>query len=129
MPPSLAHPTRPTRGRSLGRLAAWFVAAAAADVVLTAVVLRFGGFEANPAAAALHRHLGMPGLAALKAAVVVGVLAAARVVATRRRSAARRLLLAGVLLNAAPVVWSAAVITRRTAHAWHCDVCGWQNGF
>jgi hypothetical protein len=81
----------------------WFVGLAAADVVLTALILAMGGTEANVVAQAILASVGILGMVLLKGASVGVVLGVCEFVSRRSRPTGRRLAEAAVALSTVPV--------------------------
>jgi hypothetical protein len=82
----------------------WFVFISTLDIMLTWVILHFGGREVNAVADHIIWQYGLPGLVAYKFALVVGVIAICEVVGRRRSGAARFLLGVGITVTCFPVL-------------------------
>ncbi|MCC6285711.1 MAG: hypothetical protein IT439_10535 [Phycisphaerales bacterium] len=89
-------------------LLAWYVGLAGLDVLCTSAILLLGGIEVNALAARVLDAAGVPGLAGLKIATVVIVLACWRAVRARSAAAASHLAEWCVILGAVPVVLGAS---------------------
>jgi hypothetical protein len=81
----------------------WLVLVAALDIMLTWVILHFGGREVNGVAAHIITHYGLPGLVAFKFAIVAFVILLCEVIHRRRPSAARRLARWAIAINCVPI--------------------------
>jgi len=86
------------------RAYAWFVGLATLDIILTWVVLEFGGQEVNAVADYVIQHRGLQGIVLFKFCLVVFVIVMCEVVGRRRDSAGRRLAKWCVAVTAIPVV-------------------------
>lgn len=95
----------------------WLIALAACDVVLTSIILGLGGTEINALACWVYREAGPMGLAGLKFACVVLVLAICQALARRRVSAARGVACFAVVANTVPVAVGVACLGVYAAHA------------
>lgn len=101
----------------------WMIFLATLDVILTALVLSFGGDvngasaeEINPIARLIIDHWQMAGAMAFKFALVLLAIVLCEIVARRRPAVGKRLAWTCVLLSAVPVVWSLALlVTNRVA--------------
>ena len=85
------------------RLYPWYALMALLDVLVTAVVLEVGGYEANGLAARILEFAGILGLLAFKLASVVLVISICEVVGRRKETTARRLAEWAVAITAIPV--------------------------
>lgn len=88
----------------------WFVLVSALDIMLTWVVLHFGGREANALAERVIFHFGLPGLVAYKFVLVIVVVAICEFVGRRRPETARKLLSVGIMITCMPVVLALALL-------------------
>jgi len=86
------------------RAYAWFVGLATLDIILTWVVLEFGGQEVNAVADYVIQHRGLQGIVLFKFCLVVFVIVMCEAVGRRRDSAGRRLAKWCVAVTAIPVV-------------------------
>jgi len=86
------------------RLYTWFVFLAAMDVMMTAIVLHFGGFEANALAAWVIEHGDKWGTLGFKFAIVALVLCLCEWVGRLDRGAGLRLATAVVVIQSLPVL-------------------------
>ena len=88
----------------------WLVFLSALDVVLTRVILYFGGTEVNPVADWIIVQWGQMGMSLFKFASVTFVIIICEYTARLDHRMAFRLALAGCLISAVPVLWSSALI-------------------
>ena len=77
-----------------------FVLFSLCDLVVTALVFRWGGYEANVLAAYFLRYYGVKGLAIYKFALTAGVVVACQVIWHKYPRAARVVLLGGCAIYA-----------------------------
>jgi hypothetical protein len=91
----------------------WFVFLSAMDVLLTAVALRFGAYEANILAAWLLRKLGVAGLILLKFTAVPTVILLCEFIGRRKPATGRRLAEWVVALAAVPIVTTLVLLLAR----------------
>lgn len=96
----------------------WFLALAAVDVVLTAIVLSLGGQEANLVPRAVLARAGLAGMVALKTASVVCILLACEFVGRKREPIGRRLALAATAANSIAAAMGGAYLTIFSAQAY-----------
>lgn len=95
---------RPSREVLYPELYTWFVFLSAMDVLLTAVALQFGAYEANIFAAYLLRRYGTIGLVGLKFTAVPTVILLCEYIGRRKPPTGRRLAEWIVALSAIPIV-------------------------
>jgi hypothetical protein len=88
----------------------WLVFVASIDIMLTRLVLFFGGTEINPIAALVIKQFGIPGMTAFKFSIVILVVMVCEFVGRVRWSTARNLVVFAVAISAFPVVWSCVLI-------------------
>ena len=81
----------------------WFVFLSSLDVMLTWVVLHFGGREQNALAERIIYRYGLPGLVVFKFAVVVFVISLCETIGRKHRESARKLLSLGIIITCFPV--------------------------
>jgi len=101
----------------------WMIFFATLDVILTALVLTYGGDvagasaeEINPIARLIIDHWQMAGAMAFKFALVILSIVLCEFVGRRGSAAGRRLAWTCVLISAFPVLWSLALlVTNRMA--------------
>ena len=90
----------------------WLVFVSAMDVMFTWVILFLGGRELNALAAALIRWGGLAAMAAFKFGLVAFVIVLCEIVGRRSPRAGRGLAYCGVVISAAPVAVSVALLVR-----------------
>ena len=88
----------------------WFVFLSAMDVMMTFVVLWFGGREANGLADWVLQRFGIAGMTLFKFAIVVFVILLCEYVGRRNDRAGRRLAEWAVALTCVPVVIAFALL-------------------
>jgi hypothetical protein len=88
----------------------WLLLAASMDIIMTWVVLWFGGHEVNPVADVVLKRHGLPGFVAYKFALVVLFIVICEVVGRTNRATGRRLAGFAVALTAVPIAWSFALL-------------------
>lgn len=86
---------------------AWFLCLALLDVVLTTIILRLGGSEANAVARGVLHAAGVEGMVAFKFAAAVLVLCICEAVGRRREPLGRNIALFGVAANTVAVTLGA----------------------
>jgi hypothetical protein len=95
----------------------WMLFFSTMDVILTALILRYGGepsgphrvdadLEINPVARLVIESWGMPGASAFKFALVMLVVVLCEVIGRKQPGTGRRLAWLAVVISAFPVVWS-----------------------
>ena len=82
----------------------WFVFISALDVMLTWVILYFGGWEANHVADFVIGRFGLPGLVTFKFGIVVFVIVLCEIVGRRRPRSGKRLAEWAIAITCIPVV-------------------------
>ncbi len=82
----------------------WFVFISALDVMLTWVILYFGGWEVNHVADFVIGRFGLPGLVTFKFGIVVFVIVLCEVVGRRRPAAGKTLAEWSIAITSIPVV-------------------------
>lgn len=100
----------------------WMIFFATLDVILTALVLTFGGDESrggaeeiNPIARLIIDHWQMAGAMAFKFALIVLAIVLCELTGRRGLAAGRRLAWTCVLISAFPVLWSLALLVTHRA--------------
>jgi len=88
----------------------WLVFLSSLDVILTRVILFFGGIEVNPIADRVIEEFGVPGMSLFKFSIVAFVIVICEFVASRRPKVGRNLALAAVLITCVPVLWSSSLL-------------------
>ncbi len=88
----------------------WFVFLSALDIMLTRVILRLGGSEANGIAHKIVRNYGIVGLVAYKFLLVTLVILICEYIGRRKKEAARILLSIGIMCTCLPVLIAFALL-------------------
>ncbi len=91
----------------------WFVLVSSLDIMLTWVVLHYGGVEANPLAANVIYRWGLPGMVAYKFALILLVIVICEVVGRRNPKAGRGLALAAIGVTCIPLVIALTLVGGR----------------
>jgi len=106
--------TSKASGKRLGvhfpNLYLWLVFLSALDVVLTRIILYFGGIEVNPVADWVINIGGQMGMSLFKFFIVAFVILVCEYAATLDVKTARRLAIAGCCITALPVLWSSGLV-------------------
>lgn len=92
-----------------------FVFFSCCDIVLTWVILRKGGTEVNPVAAAVIRDWGLPGAIAFKFSLTLFVIVLCEVISRIKVRTGQVLSIAAVIVALAPVAWSSILLIRHAA--------------
>jgi hypothetical protein len=82
----------------------WFLFVSAMDLIMTSVVLFFGGREANPLANGVLESLGLGGLAVFKFALVGVVIGCCQIIGSQRRRTGLWLARFAVAITAVPMI-------------------------
>ena len=82
----------------------WLIFLASLDIMMTWVVLHFGGAEENAFAAAVIEHKGLLGVVVFKFALVMFVIVMCEIVGRRRDKTGKRLAECGIAVTAIPVI-------------------------
>ena len=88
----------------------WLIFVSALDVILTRVVLFFGGKEINPVADYVLLHWGRLGMSLFKFLIIGFVIIVCEYIATRSVRGSRRLAITSILISLVPVTWSCIII-------------------
>lgn len=88
----------------------WLVFLSAMDIMMTWVVLYFGGREANALADAVLRRWGLPGMALFKFAFIIVAILVAELVGRRDYAAGRTFARFAVLITCLPVLVAFALL-------------------
>ena len=88
----------------------WLIFVSALDVILTRVVLFFGGKEINPVADYVLLHWGRLGMSLFKFLIIGFVIIVCEYIATRSARVSRRLAITSILISLVPVTWSCIII-------------------
>ena len=89
----------------------WLIFVSALDVILTRVILFFGGTEVNPVADFILANWGRLGMSIFKFIIVGFVITACEFIARRNIKTSRRLAYASIIISMVPVVWSCLIIS------------------
>lgn len=95
----------------------WYIFFASLDIMLTWVVLHFGGSEVNPLADWVLQRGGLRGMVAFKFGLVLFVIAICEIVGQRNSRAGRRLAQWAVVITAFPVAWALWLLLR-DVYSW-----------
>lgn len=98
------------RGVRFPNLYLWLIFLSALDVVLTRVILYFGGTEVNPLADWIIDQWGQMGMSLFKFGIVAFVIIICEYTARMDMKMAFRLALIGCIISAMPVLWSTGLI-------------------
>jgi hypothetical protein len=82
---------------------AWFVFVSSLDIMLTWVILHFGGREQNALAEKIIYRYGLPGLVIFKFVIVVFVIGLCETIGRKHYESARKLLSLGIIITCFPV--------------------------
>jgi hypothetical protein len=93
----------------------WLLALATLDITLTTLVLSLGGSELNPVANLVIMRTGIPGMAALKAAAILLVVAICERLWRSHPDLGRRIATLGIAANTVPVAVGSVYIAEYTA--------------
>ena len=88
----------------------WLIFVSALDVILTRVVLFFGGKEINPVADFVLLHWGRLGMSLFKFLIIGFVIIVCEYIATRSATVSRRLAIVSIVISLVPVIWSCIII-------------------
>lgn len=88
----------------------WLIFVSALDVILTRVVIFFGGKEVNPIAKIILDEFGRIGMSAFKFIIVAFVVIVCEYIGRRNRRTARNLAIASILITIVPVAWSFIIL-------------------
>ncbi|MEE3001877.1 MAG: DUF5658 family protein [Planctomycetota bacterium] len=88
----------------------WLIFVSALDVILTRVVLFFGGKEINPVADFVLLNWGRLGMSLFKFMIIGFVIIVCEYLATRNATVSRRLAIVSIMISLVPVVWSCIII-------------------
>ncbi len=90
----------------------WLIFLSAMDIMMTAIVIYRGGYEANGLADIVLRHFDLPGMVIFKFALMIFFIAVCQLVGRRNPTAGRRLAVAAILITAIPVTLSFWLLLR-----------------
>ncbi|MEM6260060.1 MAG: DUF5658 family protein [Planctomycetota bacterium] len=91
---------------------AWLLLLSCMDIMLTWVILLFGGSEVNPIARGVIDLYGLPGMIVYKFALIVFFISICEVVGTLRDSTGWLLSKFSVIIACVPVVWAMYLLAR-----------------
>jgi hypothetical protein len=92
----------------------WFVFVSVMDVIMTTLVLHFGGREANPIAETILAGAGLRGLMLFKFAMVMLVIGCCQAIGERRYRTGRRVIYFAVGVTAVPMILAFAQLLMAT---------------
>lgn len=88
----------------------WLIFVSALDVVLTRVILFFGGTEVNPIADWILAEFGRMGMSVFKFIIVAFVVICCEIIGRQKWKVGRNLARASIIISLTPVVWSSFII-------------------
>ncbi len=88
----------------------WLIFVSALDVILTRVVLFFGGKEINPVADYVLLNWGRLGMSLFKFLIIGFVIIVCEYIATRNAAVSKRLAIISIVISLVPVIWSCIII-------------------
>ncbi|MBX2852710.1 MAG: hypothetical protein KTR15_13320 [Phycisphaeraceae bacterium] len=91
---------------------AWLLLLSSMDIMLTWVILLFGGAEVNPIAREVINRFELPGMIIYKFALIVFFIIICEVVGTLRDSTGWLLSKFSVMVACVPVVWAMYLLAR-----------------
>lgn len=119
---AIAQMPTPTSGSKAGKagkvgvlhpnLYLWLVFFGAMDVILTRVILFFGGIEVNPLANEVIKAFGVPGMSVFKFSIIAMVILICEYIGRIRPRTGRGLAFVSVMISMAPIAWSCVLLTR-----------------
>ena len=99
-----------TRSVLYPNLYLWLIFVSALDVVLTRVILFFGGTEVNPIADWILAEFGRMGMSLFKFIIVAFVVICCEIIGRQKWKVGRNLARASIIISLSPVVWSSFII-------------------
>ena len=99
-----------TRAVLYPNLYLWLIFVSALDVVLTRVILFFGGTEVNPIADWILAEFGRMGMSLFKFIIVAFVVICCEIIGRQKWKVGRNLARASIIISLSPVVWSSTII-------------------
>ena len=99
-----------TRAVLYPNLYLWLIFVSALDVVLTRVILFFGGTEVNPIADWILAEFGRMGMSLFKFIIVAFVVICCEIIGRQKWKVGRNLARASIIISLSPVVWSSFII-------------------
>jgi hypothetical protein len=112
LPPAMRAPVRAVGHVLYPHLYTWIVFFASMDIIMTWVILHFGGKEINQIAATVLERWGLAGMIVLKFASVIAVVLISEFVGRRRHGTGRVLVIAAMVISMAPVTVAFALLVR-----------------
>lgn len=91
---------------------AWLLLLSSMDIMLTWVILLFGGSEVNPIALWIIDRYALPGMIVYKFALIVFFICICEIVGTMRDSTGWLLSKFSVIVGCVPVVWAMYLLWR-----------------
>jgi len=91
----------------------WLVFVSAMDVIMTRIVLAFGGSEVNPVALLAIKGGGLWGLIVFKFAIIAGVIVLCEFIGRHKYGTGRWLSIFGVVISALPSLWAFVLLLTR----------------
>jgi hypothetical protein len=88
----------------------WLVFVSALDVIMTRVILFFGGTEINPIADFIINNWGRLGMSIFKFIIVAFVIIVCEFISRRNMIASRRLAITSIAISMVPVCWSCLIM-------------------
>ena len=88
----------------------WLVFVSALDVIMTRVILFFGGTEINPIADFIIANWGRLGMSIFKFIIVAFVIIVCEFISRRNMIASRRLAVTSIAISTVPVCWSCFIM-------------------
>ena len=88
----------------------WLIFVSALDVIMTRVILFFGGTEINPIADFVIDNWGRLGMSIFKFIIVAFVIIVCEFISRRNTIVSRRLATASILISMVPVCWSSFIM-------------------
>lgn len=90
----------------------WLLLVSAMDIMMTWVILLFGGSEVNVIARWVIDHYGLPGMIIYKFALIVFFICICEIVGTLRHSTGWLLSRVSVGIGCIPVIWAMYLLAR-----------------
>lgn len=91
---------------------AWLLLFSALDVILTWIIINFGGSEANPVADAVIDEWGLDGMVIYKFVLITVFIVICEAVGALRDTTGRTLSLLSIAIACVPVAWSLFLLAR-----------------
>ncbi len=100
----------------------WLVFVSAMDIIMTRIVLGFGGREVNPIALLAIKGGGLWGLILFKFVIIAGVIGLCEIIGRHKYMTGKRLSIFGVVISAVPSVWAFTILLTRGPEATETSV-------